>query len=1646
MSTGQEFLDSFDYQKLQPGQVLPSDFSVVPHIESMPQDRPTALHQLPDLFASTQSLSDFSIFNLDAFGNIALTFASNDRAVSSPYKDDPLVGLVPQSVGIAPGGSLGNNSNEIIFIDLSVPDYSSLLSGINPAAEIVFLSPERDGVEQISEILAARTDISSIHILSHGSVGQLQLGSSTLSSTNINSYSQQLQAWASSLTDDADILFYGCNVAEGAIGDNFIHEISTLTGADVAASTNLTGNAALGGDWVLESRIGAIESQIFAPTEVTNSYASTLATFDWATAMGTVVGLGTSVTGWPDSVNVTSGSSTSILYSNVSGSGVDITITVAATMGVTWDGGGVGTSAPFSDNNPLIGNSGPLSLQILVDNASSSDAVTVTVAFSTTVTGVAFDVYDVDFSPVGSMTQNYSDRVTVSGSPTITGSGVMIAGGVISATQNADNNTPPTPNANANVSYAGSLSSFSLTYDNSTPLPGGGTNPTVQYISFLAGFNFTPASVNIAPDAVNDTATTPGGMATSISVLTNDTDANGDNFTITGTTGATNGTTSIDTMGTTSNTDDVVIYTPNTGFVGTDSFTYTISDGMGGSDTATVTVTVTNTIPDAINDSTTTAGGMGVSVSVLGNDTDPNGDTLTIASVGSPTMGSTSIDTMSTPSSTDDVVVYTPTTGFTGTDSFTYVISDGMGGSDTATVTVTVTNTAPDAVNDTATTPGGMATSISVLANDTDANGDNFTITGATGATNGTTSIDTMGTTSNTDDVVIYTPNTGFVGTDSFTYTISDGMGGSDTATVTVTVTNTVPDAINDSTTTAGGMGVSVSVLGNDTDPNGDTLTIASVGSPTMGSTSIDTMSTPSSTDDVVVYTPTTGFTGTDSFTYVISDGMGGSDTATVTVTVTNTAPDAVNDTATTPGGMATSISVLTNDTDANGDNFTITGTTGATNGTTSVDTMGTTSNTDDVVIYTPNTGFTGTDSFTYTISDGMGGLDTATVTVTVTNTAPDAINDTATTPGGMATSISVLANDTDANGDNFTITGTTGATNGTTSVDTMGTTSNTDDVIIYTPNTGFTGTDSFTYTISDGMGGLDTATVTVTVTNTVPDAINDSTTTAGGMGVSVSVLGNDTDPNGDTLTIASVGSPTMGSTSIDTMSTPSSTDDVVVYTPTTGFTGTDSFTYVISDGMGGSDTATVTVTVTNTAPDAVNDTATTLGRTPTSISILTNDSDPNGDPLTVTTATPGTNGSTNISTNGTTSPTDDVVVYTPNSGFTGTDSFTYTISDGMGGLDTATVTVVVNNGIPDAVNDSTSTPSGTPVSIGVLGNDSDPNGDPLTVTAATPGTNGSTSISTNGTTSPTDDVVVYTPNSGFTGTDSFTYTISDGMGGLDTATVTVTVNPAPNAAPDATNDTASTIASTPISVAVLGNDSDPNGDPLTVTAATPGTNGSTSISTNGTTSPTDDVVVYTPNSGFTGTDSFAYTISDGMGGLDTATVTVTVNPAPNAPPDATNDTASTIASTPISVAVLGNDSDPNGDPLTVTAATPGTNGSTSISTNGTTSPTDDVVVYTPNSGFTGTDSFAYTISDGMGGLDTATVTVTVNPAPNAPPDATNDTASTIASTPISVAVLGNDSDPNGDPLTVTAATPGTNGSTSISTNGTTSPTDDVVV
>ncbi|MEG4494259.1 FG-GAP-like repeat-containing protein, partial [Microcoleus sp. D3_18_C4] len=146
-------------------------------------------------------------------------------------------------------GCISNQPKEIVILDPTIPDSHHIASGIKPGTATYILESQPDAVEQITTILARHTNIAALHIITHGSPGNLYLGTTELNSSNIHNYTQQLQQWRNSLTDNASIILYGCNVAAGETGSQFLTQLHQLTGANIAANTATTGNSALGGTW-----------------------------------------------------------------------------------------------------------------------------------------------------------------------------------------------------------------------------------------------------------------------------------------------------------------------------------------------------------------------------------------------------------------------------------------------------------------------------------------------------------------------------------------------------------------------------------------------------------------------------------------------------------------------------------------------------------------------------------------------------------------------------------------------------------------------------------------------------------------------------------------------------------------------------------------------------------------------------------------------------------------------------------------------------------------------------------------------------------------------------------------------------------------------------------------------------------------------------------------------------------------------------------------------------------------------------------------------------------------------------------------------------------------------------------------------------
>ena len=282
-----------------------------------------------------------------------------------------------------------------------------------------------------------------------------------------------------------------------------------------------------------------------------------------------------------------------------------------------------------------------------------------------------------------------------------------------------------------------------------------------------------------------------------------------------------------------------------------------------------------NHAPQASNDSAVIDEDTSKVINVRANDSDANGDTLTVSMNTGPSHGIAVV-------LSNGSIRYTPNENYNGNDSFTYRISDGNGGSDTARVNITVNavNDDPNAQDDSSATESGRAVTVNVLANDNDIDGDSLSVS-LDAAAMALSATSTGIVVVNANNTLTFTPNEDFSGVYNFNYTISDGHGGVDRATVSINVAavNRLPEAFNDSANVDEDKNVTINVLSNDSDADGDTLSVTLNSNPSHGTAIV-------LSNGSIQYTPSANYHGTDSFTYRITDGNGGSDTATVNVII----------------------------------------------------------------------------------------------------------------------------------------------------------------------------------------------------------------------------------------------------------------------------------------------------------------------------------------------------------------------------------------------------------------------------------------------------------------------------------------------------------------------------------------------------------------------------------------------------------------------------------------------------------------------------------------------------------------------------------------------------------------------------------------
>ncbi len=577
----------------------------------------------------------------------------------------------------------------------------------------------------------------------------------------------------------------------------------------------------------------------------------------------------------------------------------------------------------------------------------------------------------------------------------------------------------------------------------------------------------------------------------------------------------------------------------------------------------------------------------------------------------------------------------------------------------------------------------------------------------------------------------------------------------------------------------------------------------------------------------------------------------------------------------------------------------------------------------DGSLTYQPAAGFTGNDSFTYAIETNEH-LQTAPGTITVSipvPPAPVAGGTTVDLPNAGGT-INIAQLDTGAITSARIV---TVPVRGTATVTSAGT-------VNYVPASEFSQFDSFTYTVSGPGGTSNTATVNITLDDPGPFAPtanggNASTTENSPVTIAVGNFAN----GGPFTSVAVAGQPNHGTAVANGLN--------VVYSPVSNFVGTDTFTYMVTNTVATSQAAIVTVTVTQPVPVAVNQAFVTPLNTPVTLNVTANDS---FGPFTAIAIASGPSHGT-ATVNGLN------IAYTPTQGFKGSDSLTYTVTNATGTSTPGTVTISVPSGAPVPVGTNVTTTTTTNHAVTVDVSKGATNG-PFTAAAVS-------GAPKNGTVAVSGTLLTYTPNANFTGTDNFTYTLSNSVGASAPANVTVTILPL--AVPIAMSVT--TAENAPITIDPTKNAA---GGPFTATAiATPPSHGTATV--NGLS------IVYRPAANFVGNDTFTFTLTNATGTSAPQVVAVSVNNLPTPKAVATTTTANTPVTVDLSQGATGG-------PFTgaaIVTAPPASAGTAVLH--------GLLLTFTPNQTFAGTTSLTFTLSNAAGPSAPVTLTITVDPRPS---------------------------------------------------------------
>ncbi|ELH3115411.1 tandem-95 repeat protein [Vibrio parahaemolyticus] len=1183
-------------------------------------------------------------------------------------------------------------------------------------------------------------------------------------------------------------------------------------------------------------------------------------------------------------------------------------------------------------------------------------------------------------------------------------------------------------NSNVLVSIENGIATISPTADwnGSETLTFTATDPSGESISQTVNFTVAPVA-----DIVADKATVVEDTSTVIKVLGNDTfEGDGKVVSLDTNNGPANGTVSV-------NPDGSVTYTPNDNYHGTDSFTYIVtSGGVSESTTVSVDVTPVNDAPVAKGDIATTQEDTAVTIDVLPNDSDVDGDKLSIESASVP-------KEQGTVEVVNGKLVFTPAENFNGDAEITYTVTDGQL-TDEAKVTVTVNpvNDAPtikvdavEGITENAVSTDTLVATLEVADTDTPEDqltvslennsngyfvlvGDEVKLTqaGVDAVNNDELNLKDLTISASVSDGVNPTANDSdslivnrvndaptikvdavesitedAVSTDTVvaTLTVRDTDTPEDQLTVSlennsngyfvlvgdeVKLTQAGVDAVNNDELNLKDLTISASVSDgvNPTANDSDSLVVNRVNdAPTVENAIADQVLSEdfdaytidlnevfkdsdsslefsvsgnnsiqiSIVNGVATITPTADWNGKETITFTAKDPSGESVNQTVDFTVAPVV-DIEADSADVVEDTPTIINVLGNDTFEGADKVVSLGAeNGPKNGTVIV-------NNDGTVTYTPDDNYVGEDTFTYIVtSGGVSESTTVSVDVTPENDAPVAKDDTAITDEDTPVTIDVLPNDTDVDGDKLSIESASVPKE-------QGTVEVVNGKLVFTPAENFNGDAEITYTVTDGAL-TDQATVKVTV-----NAVNDTPVVESN--VADQTLAEDFTPYTIDLNtvfsdVDNVDGELKFSVSGNSNIQVAIVNGIATITPTADWNGSETLTFTATDPSGESVSQTVDFTVTPVA-DIVADKATVVEDTPTIIKVLGNDTfEGDGKVVSLDTNNGPANGTVSVNPDGS-------VTYTPNDNYVGKDTFTYVVtSGGVSESTTVTVNVTPVNDAPVAKDDIATTQEDTAVTIDVLSNDTDVDGDKLSIQSATvPEAQGKVEI--------VDGKLVFTPAENFNGHAEITYTVTDGAL-TDQATVKVTVN--------AVNDTP--VVESNIADQALAEDFTPYTIDLnTAFSDVDNVDGELTFSVSGNSNIQVEIVngvaTITPTADWNGKETITFTAKDSSGESISQTVNFTVAPVA----DIVADKATVVEDTPTIIKVLGNDTfEDDGKVVSLDTNNGPANGTVSVNPDGS-------VTYTPNDNYVGKDTFTYVVTSG-GVSESTTVTVNVTPVNDKP-------------------------------------------------------------